>query len=97
MEKLRSAASASCSCDRSMVIASTVLSMWMVINVALNFWNKYVLSPEGGPKGGLGFSFPVFYSTFHMARAAVRPTPARAAGHHPSPSPLRSPPSAARA
>ena len=72
MEKLRSAASASCSCDRSMVIASTVLSTWMVINVALNFWNKYVLSPEGGPKGGLGFSFPVFYSTFHMARAATK-------------------------
>ena len=42
----------------------------MVLNLGLNFFNKYVLSPES--KKGLGFTFPIFFSTFHMVRRAAQ-------------------------
>ena len=58
-------------CTREVMVACLVLSAWMVLNLGLNFFNKYVLSPES--KGGLGFTFPIFFSTFHMVcRPAVQ-------------------------
>ena len=38
------------------------LSTWVTLNVFINFWNKWALSPEGA-----SFSFPIFYSSSHMA------------------------------
>ena len=38
------------------------LSAWVSLNVLINFWNKWALSPEGA-----SFSFPIFYSSCHMA------------------------------
>ena len=38
------------------------LSAWISLNVLINFWNKWALSPEGA-----SFSFPIFYSSCHMA------------------------------
>ena len=57
-------------CSRETSIAAFVLATWMVLNLGLNFFNKYVLSPES--KKGLGFTFPIFFSTFHMVRRAAQ-------------------------
>ena len=38
------------------------LSAWVTLNVFINFWNKWALSPEGA-----AFEFPIFYSSCHMA------------------------------
>ena len=38
------------------------LSAWVSLNVFINFWNKWALSPEGA-----AFAFPIFYSSCHMA------------------------------
>lgn len=38
------------------------LSAWVSLNVLINFWNKWALSPEGA-----AFEFPIFYSSCHMA------------------------------
>jgi len=45
--------------SRALVAA---LSAWVSLNVLINFWNKWALSPEGA-----SFSFPIFYSSCHMA------------------------------
>ena len=39
-------------------------AIYISLNVFLNFFNKWALSPE--EKDGLGFTFPVFYSMCHM-------------------------------
>jgi drug/metabolite transporter (DMT)-like permease len=43
--------------------------IWYVsLNAFLNYFNNWVLSPE--PKG-LGFSMPIFYSTWHMVASSI--------------------------
>ena len=41
---------------------AAALSAWVTLNVFINFWNKWALSPEGA-----AFEFPIFYSSCHMA------------------------------
>ena len=43
--------------------------IWYVsLNAFMNYFNNWVLSPE--PKG-LGFSMPIFYSTWHMVASSI--------------------------
>ena len=42
------------------------LSLYAVLNLFLNFFNKWALGSSGA-----GFSFPVFYSMFHMLMSLV--------------------------
>ena len=59
-----------------------LLAGWVLLNLLLNFFNKWALSPMvvelswggsliheslRGPSNGAGFSFPLFYSMCHMA------------------------------
>lgn len=60
--------------------------VWVLLNLVLNFFNKWALSPMvvelswggsliheslRGPSNGAGFSFPLFYSMCHMAASFV--------------------------
>ena len=49
------------------MIAGGVLSTWLVLNIGLNFFNKEVFSER------VGFTFPLFFTMFHMVRQ--HPTP----------------------
>ena len=63
-----------------------LLLVWVLLNLLLNFFNKWALSPMvielswggsliheslRGPSNGAGFSFPLFYSMCHMAASFV--------------------------
>ena len=44
----------------------TAFFVYAVLNLFLNFFNKWALAPSGA-----GFSLPVFYSTWHMLMSIV--------------------------
>ena len=63
-----------------------LLLVWVLLNLLLNFFSKWALSPMvielswggsliheslRGPSNGAGFSFPLFYSMCHMAASFV--------------------------
>ena len=83
-----------CVCQRIHVAAmldldargALLLLVWVLLNLLLNFFNKWALSPMvielswggsliheslRGPSNGAGFSFPLFYSMCHMAASFV--------------------------
>ena len=43
--------------SRNVEVGATI-AVFLLLNLFLNFFNKYILTPED--KGGLGFSFPIF-------------------------------------
>ena len=67
-----------------------LVTVWVLLNLALNFLNKWALSPlqvelswanslirtrlDGPLMGGAGFSFPLFYSMCHMLASFVGAT-----------------------
>ena len=50
-------------CSRDHAIAGTVIFFWMVLNFALNFFNKWAFTKV--EDGGAGFSFPIFYTMWN--------------------------------
>lgn len=57
------AASASELCTKNSVIAGFVIFMWMFLNFALNFFNKWAFTKI--TDGGAGFTFPIFYTMWN--------------------------------
>jgi len=50
-------------CSRDHAVAGTVIFLWMVLNFALNFFNKWAFTKV--EDGGAGFSFPIFYTMWN--------------------------------
>lgn len=50
----------------SLSLQISVAVLWTVLNVAFNFFNKWVLSPTGA-----GFQFPAFYTGCHMVASVI--------------------------
>jgi len=50
-------------CSKTSVVAGFVIFMWMFLNFALNFFNKWAFTKE--EDGGAGFSFPIFYTMWN--------------------------------
>jgi len=50
-------------CSRDHAVAGTVIFFWMVLNFALNFFNKWAFTKV--EDGGAGFSFPIFYTMWN--------------------------------
>merc|ERR1711981_357920 len=44
-------------------VAGTIISLWMFLNFALNFFNKWAFTKV--EVGGAGFSFPIFYTMWN--------------------------------
>ena len=50
-------------CSRDHAVAGTVIFLWMVLNFALNFFNKWAFTSV--EDGGAGFGFPIFYTMWN--------------------------------
>ena len=50
-------------CTAEFLLVSTVLVVYLSLNVGLNYYNNWLLSP---PTAGLGFPAPLFYTMCHM-------------------------------
>lgn len=50
-------------CTKDHAVAGFVIFMWMFLNFALNFFNKWAFTKA--EDGGAGFSFPIFYTMWN--------------------------------
>ena len=50
-------------CTKENAIVGFVISLWMFLNFALNFFNKWAFTKV--EDGGAGFSFPIFYTMWN--------------------------------
>jgi drug/metabolite transporter (DMT)-like permease len=50
-------------CTKDHAVAGFVICMWMFLNFALNFFNKWAFTKV--EDGGAGFSFPIFYTMWN--------------------------------
>jgi drug/metabolite transporter (DMT)-like permease len=53
----------SCTCTKNNALAGFVIFMWMFLNFALNFFNKWAFTKT--TDGGGGFTFPIFYTMWN--------------------------------
>ena len=53
-------------CSRDHAVAGTVIFLWMVLNFALNFFNKWAFTPDDENFDGAGFTFPIFFTMWNM-------------------------------
>jgi len=51
------------SCNKEHALVGFVIFMWMFLNFALNFFNKWAFTKV--EDGGAGFSFPIFYTMWN--------------------------------
>ena len=50
-------------CNKENALVGFVISLWMFLNFALNFFNKWAFTKV--EDGGAGFSFPIFYTMWN--------------------------------
>merc|ERR1712166_10844 len=50
-------------CTKDHALIGGVISLWMFLNFALNFFNKWAFTKV--EDGGAGFSFPIFYTMWN--------------------------------
>jgi len=50
-------------CNKDHLLVGFVISLWMFLNFALNFFNKWAFTKI--EDGGAGFSFPIFYTMWN--------------------------------
>ena len=50
-------------CNKDHALVGFVISLWMFLNFALNFFNKWAFTKV--EDGGAGFSFPIFYTMWN--------------------------------
>jgi drug/metabolite transporter (DMT)-like permease len=58
-------------CTAEFVLVSLVLFVYLALNIGLNYYNNWLLSP---PPTGLGFPAPLFYTMCHMVASLLGST-----------------------